>query len=229
MAPMKAIVIGAGGGIGSALAAALSARGDAVTGLSRHSIPALDLANDGSIAAAAAALAAEAPFDLIVVATGLLHGPGVSPEKSYRQIDGAALDHLFRINATGPALVMRHFLPLLARDRRAVMAMLSARVGSIGDNRLGGWVGYRSAKAALNQIVRTVSIELARTHPEVVLAALHPGTVDTALSAPFQRNVAQRETFSPAEAAGHLIEVIGALTPADSGGCFDWAGKRIVP
>jgi len=225
----KAIVIGASGGIGSALADALEARGGHVIRLSRRSDPPLDLDDDGSIAAAAAALADRAPFDVILIATGLLHGPGVAPEKSYRQIDGSALDRLFRVNATGPALVMRHFLPLLARDRRSVMAALSARVGSIGDNRLGGWVGYRSAKAALNQIVRTLAIELARTHPLAILAGLHPGTVDTGLSAPFQRNVADGKLFTPEQSAGHLLDVIDGLTSADSGGCFDYAGERIAP
>ena len=225
----KAIVIGAQGGIGSALAAAIEARGGEVIRLSRHSDPPLDLDDDGSIAAAAAALAERAPFDLILIATGLLHGTGVSPEKSVSRIDGAALDRLFRINATGPALVMRHFLPLLARDRRSVMAALSARVGSIGDNRLGGWVGYRSAKAALNQIITTVAIELARTHPNIILAGLHPGTVATDLSAPFQRNVAPDRLFTPAQSAAHLLDVIDGLMPTDSGGCLDFAGKRIAP
>ncbi|MCY7399092.1 MAG: SDR family NAD(P)-dependent oxidoreductase [Sphingomonas bacterium] len=226
---IKAIVIGASGGIGGALADALEARGADVIRLSRSSDPPLDLDDDGSIAAAAAALADRAPFDLILIATGLLHGPGVSPEKSYRQIEGAAFDRLFRVNATGPALVMRHFLPLLARDRRSVMAALSARVGSIGDNRLGGWVGYRSAKAALNQIIRTLAIELARSHPNAILAGLHPGTVDTGLSAPFQRNVAADKLFTPEESAARLIEVIDGLVQADSGGCFDFAGKPIAP
>ena len=229
MARMKALIIGASGGIGSALATALTARGDTVVGLSRQSDPPLDLGDDRSIEGAAAAIAPAAPFDLIFVATGLLHGGGVAPEKSYRSIDGAALDRLFRINATGPALVMRHFLPLLATDRRSVMALLSARVGSIGDNRLGGWVGYRASKAALNQIVRTIAIELGRTRPQAILVALHPGTVDTALSAPFQRNVAPERLFTPATAAAHLLDVTDRLAPADSGGCFDWAGDRIMP
>ena len=225
----KAIVIGAGGGIGSALAAAIEARGTEVLRLSRHSDPPLDLEDDASIEAAAAAVADRAPFDLILIATGLLHGAGVSPEKSVSQIDGAAFDRLFRVNATGPALVMRHFLPLLARDRRGVIAALSARVGSIGENRLGGWDGYRSAKAALNQIVRTLAIELARTHPHTILVGLHPGTVDTGLSAPFQRNVAPDKLFSPQLAATRLLDVIDELVSADSGGCFDFAGERIAP
>ena len=226
---VKAIVIGASGGIGGALADGLAARGAEVVRLSRRSDPPIDLADDASIASAADALASHAPFDLILIATGLLHGDGVSPEKSWRQIDGAALDRLFRVNATGPAVVMRHFLPLLARDRRGVMAALSARVGSIGDNRLGGWVGYRSAKAALNQIIRTLAIELGRTHPQAILVGLHPGTVDTGLSAPFQRNVAADRLFTPAHSAARLLEVLEGLTPADSGGCFDHAGARIAP
>lgn len=229
MARMKALIIGASGGIGSALATALTARGGTVVGLSRQSDPPLDLGDDRSIEATAAAVVPAAPFDLIFVATGLLHGDGVAPEKSYRSIDGAAFNRLFRINATGPALVMRHFLPLLATDRRAVMAVLSARVGSIGDNRLGGWVGYRASKAALNQIVRTVAIELGRTRPRAILVALHPGTVDTALSTPFQRNVAPGRLFTPSTAAAHLLGVTDRLGTADSGGCFDWAGDRIMP
>ena len=174
-------------------------------------------------------MAADGPFDLIVIASGLLHGDGITPEKSLRQMEGAALDRLFRVNATGPALVMRHFVPLLARDRRGVIAALSARVGSIGDNRLGGWIGYRAAKAALNQVIRTVSIELARSHPGAIVVGLHPGTVDTQLSAPFQRNVAPGKLFSPAQCAGLLLGVIERLTPADSGHCLDWAGERITP
>ena len=226
---IKAIVIGAGGGIGSALAAALEARGGEVVRLSRRSEPPLDLDCDASIEAAAQRLADRGPFDLVIVATGLLHGPGVVPERSVRQIDGAALDRLFRINATGPALIIRHFLPLLNRDSRGVMVALSARVGSIGDNRIGGWVGYRAAKAALNQIIRTIAIELKRTHPEAILVGLHPGTVDTDLSAPFQRNVAREGLFTPDQAATQLLDVIGRLTADDSGYCLDWAGERLVP
>jgi len=226
---INALVIGASGGIGAAIADALDARGDEVVRLSRRSTPALDLTDDRSIAAAAAALAGHAPFGLVVLATGILHGDGFKPEKSLREIDGAALDLLFRTNATGPALVMRHFLPLLAHDRRSIFASLSARVGSIGDNRIGGWVGYRASKAALNQIVRTLAIELARTNPNAVLVALHPGTVDTALSAPFQRGAAADRLFTPAVAAAHLLGVLDRLAASDSGYCLDWAGQRITP
>ncbi len=226
---IRAIVIGAGGGIGSALATAIEARGGEVVRLSRHSEPPLDLAHDASIEAAAQLLASRGPFDLIIVATGLLHGPGIVPERSVRHIDGSALDRLFRANATGPAVIIRHFLPLLTRDARGVMVALSARVGSIGDNRSGGWVGYRAAKAALNQIIRTIAIELKRTHPKAILIGLHPGTVDSRLSAPFQRFVAPEKLFAPDQAAALLLDVIDRLTADDRGHCLDWAGERIAP
>ena len=226
---MKAIVIGASGGIGAALATALEGRGWAVTRLSRRSSPPLDLGDDASIAAAAAMLRGDGPFDLILLATGLLHGDGVEPEKSLGMIEGAALERYFRVNAIGPAVVMRHFLPLLPGRGRSVFAALSARVGSIGDNRLGGWVGYRASKAALNQVIRTLAIELARTRPDSLIVGLHPGTVATALSAPFQRAVPPEQLFSPERSAAHLLDVIDGLTPGDSGGCFDWSGTPIVP
>lgn len=226
---MRAIVIGASGGIGVALADALESRGTAVTRVSRAGTPPLDLESDQSIAAAAAALADEAPFDMILVATGVLHGDGLAPEKTYRQLDGPALERLFRINAIGPALVARHFLPLLRPTGRAVFAALSARVGSIGDNRLGGWFGYRASKSALNQIVRTLAIELARSRPDTIAVALHPGTVDTALSAPFQRGLADGQLLTAAASAAHLLDTLDRLGPTDSGGCFDWRGERIAP
>ncbi|MEA1072848.1 SDR family NAD(P)-dependent oxidoreductase [Sphingomonas sp. LY160] len=226
---MKSIVIGASGGIGAALASALKSRGDDVIALSRSSSPAVDYDQPDSVAASAEELRATTPFDRIVVATGVLHGDGVQPEKSLRAIEAEALDRYFRINATGPALVIRHFVGLLPRDRRAVFVVLSARVGSIGDNRLGGWIGYRASKAALNQIVRTAAIELARTHPQAILVGLHPGTVDTPLSAPFQRNLSEGQLLDADDSAARLLAVLDALTPADSGGCFAPDGSRIVP
>jgi len=226
---MKAIVIGATGGIGAALCAGLEARGVEVTPLSRHSNPPIDLESDDLIAAAAAAVADRGPFDLILVASGILHGDGLAPEKSYRQLDGPALERILRVNTIGPAMVARHFLPLLRPSGRAIFAALSARVGSIGDNRLGGWFGYRASKAALNQIVRTLAIELARTRPETICVALHPGTVDTALSAPFQRGLAAGQLLTPQASAERLLDVIDRLGPADSGGCFDHNGERIDP
>ena len=226
---MKAIVIGASGGIGAALCDALELRGATVTRLSRASTPPIDLESDASIEQAAAALALQAPFDLVIIAAGILHGAGLAPEKSYRQLDGAALERVLRINTVGPAIVARHFLPLLHADRRAAFAALSARVGSIGDNRLGGWLSYRASKAALNQIIKTLAIELARTRPQTICVALHPGTVDTALSAPFQRGLPDGQLLTPADSANQLLDVIDRLTATDSGGCFDFRGERIAP
>lgn len=230
-----AAVFGASGGIGAALVSALAERGwrvaagsrseEAVSGASTSF--AFDLTEEGSIADAARALASRPP-ELVLVATGALSLPGGhEPEKSYRQIDPAAMAQAFALNATGPALVAKHLLPLLPRDRRGVFAVLGARVGSIGDNRLGGWHAYRASKAALAMLVRNFAIEMARTHPLAVVAALHPGTVDTSLSAPFQRNLREGQLTKPAEAAAHLLAVIERLTPEVSGGAFDWRGERI--
>ncbi len=215
----QAVVIGAGGGIGAALAEALEAQGRAVLRLGRGATPALDLLDEGSIAAAAAHAASRGAPALVIDATGFLHGAGFMPEKSWRELDAAHLAHAFALNAIGPALLMKHFLPLLPRTGTPVFATLSARVGSIADNRLGGWYAYRASKAALNQLVRTAAIELRRRAPNAVCIALHPGTVDTPLSAPFART--GLEVRPPAEAAADLLRVIAGLTPADSGTFLD--------
>jgi NAD(P)-dependent dehydrogenase (short-subunit alcohol dehydrogenase family) len=222
---MDTIVIGASGGIGAALADRFEAAGDRVHRLSR-SFGGIDLAYDGSIAAAAAAQPFEA-VQRLVVATGMLHAEGLAPERSLRDLDAERLARSFLVNAIGPALVLRHFAPRLARTGRVEVALLSARVGSIGDNRLGGWYGYRASKAALNQMVRSAAIELARSRPESVVVALHPGTVDTAMSRPFQANVASERLFTPERSAGHLADVLAGLQPGDSGGFFDWQGEAI--
>jgi hypothetical protein len=164
---------------------------------------------------------------LALVATGTLQPGGRAPEKSFRNLDVEALVEAFRVNAAGPALVARHVLPLLPRDGRSVFAALSARVGSIGDNRLGGWHAYRASKAALNMIVRTLAVELARTRPEAICVALHPGTVDTDLSRPFQKGVPEGRLLTPAQSAERLTAVLDGLTPGDSGGFFAWDGKPI--
>ena len=218
---LRAVVIGASGGIGSAFVDLLRDRGEVIA-LARAD---LDLTDPASIAAAAARTGG--PLDLVIVATGLLHDAHGGPEKSLRDLDPARLARSFAVNATGPALVAQAFLPLLRTDRKTAFAALSARVGSIGDNRLGGWYGYRASKAALNQLLRTASIEHARRAPLSVVAALHPGTVDTPLSAPFQRGAAQGKLFTPAFAAVAMLDVIDRLTPGDSGGLFAWDGNAI--
>jgi NAD(P)-dependent dehydrogenase (short-subunit alcohol dehydrogenase family) len=183
-----------------------------------------DLTQERSIAEAARNIG---PVDLLIIATGLLHADDIEPEKSLRGQSPEAYAKAFAINATGPALIGKHFLPLLPRDRRAVFAAISARVSSVSDNRLGGWHAYRASKAALNMILRNFAIELGRTHPQAVVAALHPGTVDTPLSEPFQRNVAEGKLFTPDYSAECLLKVIDSLTAEDSGNLFAWDGQRI--
>jgi NAD(P)-dependent dehydrogenase (short-subunit alcohol dehydrogenase family) len=157
----------------------------------------------------------------------MLHDELQRPERSMRELDADKLARSFLINTIAPALVAKHVLPRLPRDRRAVFAVLGARVGSIGDNRTGGWHGYRASKAALVMLVKTLSIELKRTHPQAICVALHPGTVDTPMSKPFQGNVAPEKLFTPEFSAERLIAVADVLTPADSGGHFAWNGARI--
>jgi len=217
----RALVIGASGGIGAAVVAALRGRGVDVTGLSR-SADGFDVADPEAVARGMAGLSGQ--FDLIFVATGILAAPGFVPEKSLAAMDAAAMARVMAVNAIGPAMILRHVPGLLPRDRSAVVAVLSARVGSIGDNRVGGWHGYRASKAALNQIMRGAAIELARTHKQAVCVALHPGTVAT----PFTADYAGRHAVvSPEVAAGHLLGVIDGLEPAQTGGFYDWAGAAV--
>jgi NAD(P)-dependent dehydrogenase (short-subunit alcohol dehydrogenase family) len=223
-----AVVIGASGAIGGALVEHLrsGSRFAEVHGLSRSSSPALDLTSEPSIEAAAAAIAAhDVPVRLVVVATGFLHGDEIMPEKTWRHLDPAAMAHAFALNAIGPALLMKHFLPLLPRAGRSVFATLSARAGSIGENTIGGWYGYRASKAALNQLVRTAAHELARGRKEAICVALHPGHVESPLSAPF--GAGGQETLSPATAASGLVDLIDRLTPRQSGAFLDREGKPI--
>jgi NAD(P)-dependent dehydrogenase (short-subunit alcohol dehydrogenase family) len=233
-----AVVVGATGGLGSALLAELErdSRYGRILGLSRTPPPPtggrvvpgyVDVTDEAAIEAAAAQARALGTVRLVVVASGMLHDAAVRPERTWADLRPEALMKLFVVNAIGPALVARHFLPLLPRNGRSVFASISARVGSIEDNRLGGWHSYRASKAALNMLLKTLSIELKRHNPAAVCVGLHPGTVDTALSKPFQRSVAPGKLFSPDQSAAHLLRVIDGLTPADSGGVFAWDGSRI--
>ncbi|MBB4041508.1 NAD(P)-dependent dehydrogenase (short-subunit alcohol dehydrogenase family) [Microvirga flocculans] len=235
--PSRALVVGASGGIGSAFTQLLALQGfESVHALSRRMGTGegpgvrpgrIDIEHESSIAAAAQSLAEGAPVRLIVVATGLLHDSDFQPEKTYRSLDPEKLARSFRVNAIGPALVAKHMLPLLPKNGKSVFAVVSARVGSIEDNRLGGWYGYRASKAALNQFMRTLSIELRRQKPDAICVALHPGTVDTALSEPFQAGVEEGKLFAPHDAAQRLLAVIEGLTSADTGQFFAWDGRTI--
>jgi hypothetical protein len=226
-----AVVIGASGGIGAALEAALIDEGahDRVHGFarSRGGAQHLDLQDEASIAAAATHVANGPPVTLLLIATGILHDGEHGPEKAFRDLDATWLARTYAINTVGPALVLKHFLPLLAKTGRPVAAALSARVGSIGDNRLGGWHGYRASKAALNMIVRNASIEAKRRNDRALVVALHPGTVDTPLSRPFQGNVTPGTLFDPDRAALQLLDAIEGLKPADSGKLIAWDGAEV--
>lgn len=218
---MKALVIGDSGGIGAALVDALRGRGAEVVGLSRRD--GLDLTDQDSVARAADALA-DQRFDLIFNATGALVIDGQEPEKSIRAVEAGAMAAQFALNATGVALLLRYFSPLLRQDARAVFASLSARVGSIGDNRLGGWISYRAAKAAQNQIIRTAAVEIGRKNREHIVVALHPGTVETRLTDDYADRY---PTISPEASAQALLAVIDRLTPEDNGSFWDWKGQRV--
>lgn len=225
----NALIIGAPGGIGGAIADRLESQGTQVTRLSRSSKPPIDFADETTLAAAAEALQANAPYDLVLVASGILHSDAFGPEKSWKMLEKLPLEQVFLVNTIGPMLAARHLLPLMPRKGRSVFAALSARVGSISDNRLGGWYGYRASKAALNQFIRTHSIELGRTHEGLIALALHPGTVDTDLSEPFQGNVPDGKLFTPDHSAEKLIGVMSNAARADSGKHIDWAGEEVLP
>lgn len=225
----SAVVIGASGGIGAALIAALTEEGVAVRGFARSFRGAdhLDLTDETSIAAAASSL--RTPPTLVIVATGLLHETDSGPEKAMATLDATWLARQYAINTIGPALVAKHFLPSQPRTGRTVFAALSARVGSIGDNRLGGWYGYRASKAALNQFIRTLSVEQRRRNDRSIVVGLHPGTVDTGLSKPFQSGVAADQLFAPGRAAVQLLDVLDGLRPVDSGKLWSWDGAEVTP
>ncbi|MBR9828230.1 MAG: SDR family NAD(P)-dependent oxidoreductase [Oceanospirillales bacterium] len=242
--PVTAVLVGASGGIGRALleqlladerigrlyALSRSTPADAAqlaaTYPDRLSFHRIDLSDETSIAAAADLLHGQSP-QLVLVTTGLLHTDTAMPEKSWRALDGEYFQQQMQINALAPALLAKHLIPLLPKDKRAVFAALSARVGSISDNRLGGWYSYRASKAALNMLLRCTAIEAKRRWPQLVVAGLHPGTVDTPLSQPFQARVAEDKLFTPEFSARSLLQVLDGLTPQQSGQVFAWDGQAI--
>ncbi|MGB8812802.1 MAG: SDR family NAD(P)-dependent oxidoreductase [Paracoccaceae bacterium] len=218
----NALVIGASGGIGGALSSALAARGMSVVGLSR-SVDGMDVTDEASIVRCLQPL--EAPFSTIIVATGALEIGGVGPEKTLRALDPAVLAAQYALNAIGPVLVLKHALRLMPRHAPARFAVLSARVASVSDNALGGWYAYRAAKTAVNQLIHTAAIEIGRSHPQAIVVCLHPGTVATRFTAKYQGT---HPTVSATTAADNLLTVLDNLTPVDTGGFFDYAGKPIA-
>ena len=232
-APINAAVIGANGGIGEALCHLISADPgiELLYQLSRHPNEGqmfCDLDREDTIAEAAAAIARDGKLGLIINATGMLHDPKrqITPEKSWRHLDAETMTAYFQANCIGPSLAVKHFLPLMPKRGRAVFAALSARVGSIADNRAGGWHSYRAAKAGLNMMIRNFALEMKLRNPESVVIGLHPGTVETSLSAPV-RAMIRHEVFTPTLAARQLLEVIDRATPGESGCQFDWKGELI--
>ncbi|WP_341907895.1 SDR family NAD(P)-dependent oxidoreductase [Polaromonas sp. YR568] len=225
-----ALVVGAGGGLGAALVAELSQSHGTVLALGRTTQPAIDFSDEASIASAAAWVAAECQrlqgeLRLIVVASGFLHGAAGQPERSWSQLSPDYLQQVFLVNTIGPALLMKHLLPLLPKQGRCVAAFISAKVGSIGDNALGGWYGYRASKAALNQLVKTASIELARRNRQALCVAVHPGTVDTALSQPFSKT--GLNVRPPAQAAREILTVLQQLPLDATGQLVDYQGQTL--
>lgn len=236
---LRCAVIGSSGGIGAALIEQLvqSSQVARIHALSRsgrsHPSPKVanltfDFTEEDSLIAAAQALQEVGPFDLILVATGLLQGEGISPEKNLRALSHEGFAKSFEINTIGPAMTAKYFVPLLRRDEKAVFAALSARVGSISDNRLGGWYAYRASKAALNMVLKTLAIEIGRRFKNQIIVGLHPGTVDTDLSKPFQGNVPEGKLFTAEFSAEKLLDVVDGLSAEDSGNLFDWAGKQVT-
>ena len=232
-------IVGASGGIGRAFVELLmsDANVSEIHAFSRSPVDwnqknvhghFINLTDEQSIEKAANDAGGTSPLDVVIVASGILHRDGeLMPEKTMRDLNSKALAEVLAVNTIGPALIAKHFLPKLRRHHKTVFAALSARVGSIGDNRLGGWPSYRMSKAALNMLIRTVSIEQARLLPESIVVTLHPGTVDTPLSKPFSKRVAAPKLFSPTLAASQLLQVINGLEEKDSGGFFAYDGSPI--
>jgi len=233
-------ILGCSGAIGTALTKHLyvSCPGATITAFSRHrpenALPdviyhTINYQDEVSIGESALAASKEAPLDMVIVSTGILHDGELMPEKSLKELSAEKFRHLFEVNTIAPALLAKHFLPKLNREKRSVFAALSARIGSISDNHLGGWYAYRASKAALNMLIKNAAIEVGRHNKKAIIVGLHPGTVDSNLSKPFQRNVPDGKLFIAEYSAQKLLEVLETLTPKQSGKCFAWDGKEILP
>lgn len=230
-------IIGASGAIGAALARAYSNEGATVYAFSRHpslthpgilSHP-IDYDDDASIQSAARTASENGPLDRVIVATGMLHDDHTQPEKSLAMVSADAFHRIFHVNTVIPTLIAKHFVPILTNQRPAIFAALSARVGSISDNQLGGWYAYRASKSALNMVIKNMAIETRRRNKSAIIVGLHPGTVDSDLSKPFQRHVPKTALFTPNHAAEMLVKVLETITQPDTGRCFAWDGTEIHP
>jgi len=239
--PRRILVAGASGGIGSAFCAAiercfpesrlvrLARTADDLPATSLDTLDLeFDISDERRITEAVGRIDPD-PIDWVFVATGWLHGDGMRPEKTYKQLDADRLLHAYRINAIGPALLVKHLVPRLANDRPARIGVLSARVGSISDNRLGGWHAYRASKAGLNMLIKNYALEWSRNRLPHVIVGLQPGTTDTPLSAPFQRNVPKDQLQTPQYTADQLMKVMQRLRPEDSGSLYDFLGLPFEP
>ncbi|MDF1683244.1 MAG: SDR family NAD(P)-dependent oxidoreductase [Legionellaceae bacterium] len=229
--PQNIAILGASGAIGSAFKALLSEKhpNASLFAFSRKGEHSIDYSSEGSIAEAAEIAAKEKPLDLVIVTNGILHDGQFMPEKSLRDLSAENLRRTFEVNTITPALIAKYFLPKLNQEKPSIFSALSARVGSISDNQLGGWYAYRSSKAALNMIIKNAAIEVSRRNKQAIIIGLHPGTVDSNLSKPFQGNVADGKLFTPEYSARRLLEVLENLSLKQTGKCFAWDGEEILP
>jgi NAD(P)-dependent dehydrogenase (short-subunit alcohol dehydrogenase family) len=224
-------VIGSSGSIGKAFVDVLSHQypNANLYPFSRTQGYRIDYGSEDSIAAAANIASNTGPLELVIVTNGMLHNQHMMPEKSIKELSREKFQQFFEVNIIVPALIAKYFLPHLNRDHKSIFVALSARVGSISDNQLGGWYAYRSSKAALNMIIKNASIEIGRRNKNAIIVGLHPGTVDTELSRPFHKNIPLTQLLTPHQSVESLLGVIESLTFDQSGRCFAWDGEEILP
>ena len=229
--PQNIVVLGAAGALGGAFAKVLSEKykNASLFAFSRNGQNHINYSCEESLSEAAALASKEKPLDLVIVANGILHEAEIMPEKSLGDLSAEKFKRIFEVNTITPALIAKHFLPKLNREQSSIFTALSARVGSISDNHLGGWYSYRASKAALNMVIKNLSIEVGRRNKKAIIVGLHPGTVDSDLSMPFQKNVADGKLFTPEYSAAKLLNVIEILTPEQTGKCFAWDSEEILP
>ncbi|MDD7805169.1 MAG: SDR family NAD(P)-dependent oxidoreductase [Endozoicomonas sp. (ex Botrylloides leachii)] len=229
--PENIAILGASGAIGSAFTKRLPEKYPhaSIFAFSRNRQHRIDYSHEESLDEAAELSAKEKPLDLIIVANGILHDEGLMPEKSLRDVSAEKFQRIFEVNTITPALIAKYFLPKLNKEKPSIFVALSARVGSISDNQLGGWYAYRASKSALNMIIKNAAIEVGRRNKKAIVIGFHPGTVDSALSRPFQGNIANGKLFTPEYSAERLLIIMENISPAQTGKCFAWDGKEVLP